>query len=102
MLLSFFFRLEAIYNRVLFKTLEEDKSIELSKNTVDFSVSVSLDSINPDTYRTSDLSNLFKELPSGHLIPLSCGHNGGLSQSEFEAYQNHLIQSNFIDLNLQL
>lgn len=81
----------------MFKPYEDDKSMDLSKNTVDFSVSVSLDSINRESYRPSDLSDLFLTLPSGHLIPLSCGHNGVYSQMEMDAYQTHLIKSNLIN-----
>ena len=93
-LLTFFFKLE---EKLIFKILEDDKSIELSKNTVDFSVSVSLDSINRESYRTSELSDIYKELNAGHLIPLTCGHNGLYSPSELEALQTHLINSNILN-----
>ncbi len=89
-----FFKLEAIFNRVMFKSLEEDKSINLSKNTVDLSISVSLDSINRESYRNVQISDIYKRLNVGHLLPITCGHNGIFNDAELEAYQNHLLNSN--------
>jgi len=97
MLLNFFFRLEAIYNKIIFKELLDDKSIELEQNTVDFSVSVSLDSINRESYRTSELSEMYQNLNAGHLIPLNCWHYQVLSQNELEVYSSHLIHSNILN-----
>jgi len=83
----------------MFKSMEEDKCINLEKTEHDISVGVSLDSINVESYRNIELSELYKELPSiaGYLVPLKCGHNGIYSKNEFEIYQNYLIKSNIIN-----
>lgn len=38
-----------------------------------------------------------KQQKHGHLIPLSCGHNGNLSQTQYQLLLMHLRKANFIE-----
>ena len=96
LLLNFFFRLDAIYNKVMFKTLEDDKCVNLSKNFNDFSVSVTLDSVIGESYRNTELSDLYKQNRQGFLVPLRCGHNGIFNQTELNTYKSYLFNSKLI------
>lgn len=33
---------------------------------------------------------------TGHIIPLSCGHNAGMSKTELTLYEIHLTNAGFI------
>ena len=40
---------------------------------------------------------------TGHIIPLSCGHNAGMSKTELTLYEIHLTNAGFIqDFQAQL
>jgi hypothetical protein len=65
-------------------------------NTSEISMSMGVDAINVENYRSAQLSDVIKDLNIGSLIPLKCGHNGLLSQEELELYSLYLLNSKFV------
>ena len=59
-------------------------------------MSMGVDAINVENYRSAQLSDVIKDLNIGSLIPLKCGHNGLLSQEELELYSLYLLNSKFV------
>jgi hypothetical protein len=120
--LQYLIRIESAFNRVVFRNNlnsssnnspslniipETTRDIYLTErdltkckegggNNSEMSMSMGTDAMNVETYRSAQLSDTIKELNIGNLIPLKCGHNGLLSQTEIELYSLYLLNSKFI------
>lgn len=74
----------------------EDPEITTKKDHTEISLSVTADVINMDSYRSAQLSDYFKNLNTGNLVPLQSGHNGVYNQTEMEVFGLYLLNSKFI------
>jgi len=46
----------------------------------------------------TDIFEYIDNIKLGHMVPLSCGHNGTFNFTEYEYYRYHLRNAGFIDL----
>ena len=121
-MLELFFKIEGIYNKLVFKgynnandytsgnsnssiVIEEEKKSNISSILSDASINSPLSPSSPsdlglnyNSYRSAEISELYEQLNIGYLIPLTCGHNGKLSEEELKIYHHHLMNSNLITI----
>ena len=123
LLVKFLKRIEVVFSKIIFKNYEEktksnkaeslldvtDDNIEDKSNNVTIvynddhrgEVDDADDEIHKvdskgDIYHNLELSNFILSNNVGNLVPLSCGHNGVLTENEFDVISYYMFNSGFI------
>jgi hypothetical protein len=86
-MLEFLSKIEATYNKIVFKGPDviSERNIDSTADMNSFSETTA-----------QEISPFLKNLEIGSIIPLRCGHNGMLSREEIETYRSFLVINNFI------